>query len=131
MKITTPLIAGGIAGAILGDIIPTPGDAVSFHLFKKNRDAWAKGEITAKQYWLRENLAYYLPNAIWWGLVGVIVFNTGKDTESKLKILLGLVGGFAVVTLVMKHVYDDERLGLAELNAQAHELLKKEQDGKL
>jgi len=124
MKLTTPMLLGGLAGAVLGDIIPTPGDAVSFYLFKKNRDAWAKGELTSKQYWTRESLSYYLPNAIWWSVVALIAWNAGKNIETKLKLLTFIVGGGVVVSIIGKSIYDDEKQQLSEKNAKAHELLK-------
>lgn len=106
---TKILVAVGI-GLILSDIIPTPADALYFNLQRKNKEKLEKAEITPKQYWVRDALAYYGLNPLWWGAVLGVSLLAGKTYEQKRNILIGLVAGGLVVGVLYKNVKKDEEM---------------------
>jgi uncharacterized membrane protein YkvI len=108
-KDTRILIAVGI-GLILSDIIPTPADAVYFNLQRANKEKLEKGEITPKQYWTRDALAYYGLNPLWWTAVLGVSLLAGKTYEQKRNILLTLVAGGLVVGVISRNIKKDEEL---------------------
>jgi uncharacterized membrane protein YkvI len=104
---TKLLIAVGV-GLILSDIIPTPADAVYFNYQQKNKVKLEKGEITPKQYWIRDAVAYYGLNPLWWtGVLGASLL-IGKDFKQKRNLLIGLVAGGAVLTILHRNIKRDE-----------------------
>jgi hypothetical protein len=123
------LLFATFAGLILSDIIPGPGDALYFHFNKKWRDQWSKGELTSKQYWSREALAYYLFNSGWWTIVAIATLSTPGKFENKLKTLIALIGGGFVVGVLINNIKNDEVNKLSEIN-QEKEKLYQEKNGK-
>lgn len=103
------LIAVGV-GLILSDIIPTPADAVYFRLEQKNKAKLQSGEITPKQYWTRDALAYYGLNPIWWGAVLGVSLLTGKTFEQRRNILISLVAGGVVIGVLNQNIKRDVEL---------------------
>lgn len=101
------LVYAGALGLVVADIIPTPADAVYFHLNRYLRDLWKQGTITPQSYWFWETASYYSLNPIWWGLVFLILLSTGKTAQDKLKILLALIGSGAVVGVLYQNVKRD------------------------
>jgi hypothetical protein len=115
------VISAAIIGAVLADIIPTPADAIFFHYERKIKNQYKSGEITPKQYWNRKALAYYSLNPIWWALVGVTTLSLAETNEGKLKILLALLGGGAVLGVIHKNIKKDtEELNMAGKNSQTN-----------
>jgi uncharacterized membrane protein YkvI len=106
---TSLLIAVGV-GLILSDIIPTPADALYFNIEQKNKAKLQSGEITPKQYWLRDAVAYYGLNPLWWTLVLGATLYGGKTYEQKRNILIGLVAGGLVLSVLHKNIKKDEKL---------------------
>lgn len=104
---TQILLAVGV-GLILSDVIPTPADSLYFYQQRINKQKLERGEITSKQYWLRDILGYYGYNPLWWGIVLGASFTLGKDYTQKRNILIGLLAGGAVVGVVMKNIQKDE-----------------------
>ena len=101
VKFHHTVLVAGIA-AIVADILPTPADALYFDIQRKLKKKQDAGEITAKQYWLREGLAYYTLNPLWWGIIMGITLGMKGDVKHKLMIGLGVLGIGAVVgTLAM------------------------------
>ncbi|MDD4970807.1 MAG: hypothetical protein PHT07_15375 [Paludibacter sp.] len=123
------LLLATFAGLILSDLIPGPGDAIYFHYNKKWRDQWAKGELTSRQYWTRETLAYYFFNSGWWTLVAIATLSTPGKLENKLKTLLALTGAGFVAGVLIKNIKSDEAEKLAEKNL-AKEKLYTQTNGK-
>lgn len=121
----TGLLLAAIGGAVLGDLTPTPGDALAFHLQRKLRDKWTKGEITSKQYWGKEALYYYTLNSSWWLLVGVATYYTPGNTRNKIRTLLALTGAGIVFSVLYKNIKKDEMEQLPEQNALKEKLLSK------
>jgi hypothetical protein len=105
-KIRT-LYAVGL-GLLLSDIIPTPADAIVFWRQGVNKQKLEKGEITPKQYWVRETENYYLLNPIWWGGVLIASHYFGKTYEQKRNIFIGVIAAGAVVAVVAKNIKKDE-----------------------
>ncbi len=105
---TKLLLAVGV-GLILSDIIPTPADGLYFKLQQTNKEKLSKGEITPKQYWTRDALAYYGLNPLWWGLVLGTSLYLGKDFKQKKNIMIGLVAGGVVLGVLYKNVKKDEK----------------------
>jgi len=111
------LLIAAVGGAVLGDIIPTPGDALAFYMQRRLRDKWTKGEISAKKFWGHEALYYYTFNSVWWILVGVATFYTPGDARKKLRTLLALTGAGVVFSVLYKNISQDETENLVEKNA--------------
>ena len=95
-------------GLLLSDIIPTPADAVVFWRQRVNKQRLEKGEITPKEYWVKETANYYLLNPIWWGGVLLATHYFGKDYKQKRNILVGLIAAGAVVGVIVKNIKKDE-----------------------
>lgn len=110
----TAAIYAGAIGLIVSDVIPTPADALYFWLERKLRDQWKQGKITPSQYWTREAIIYYGLNPLWWLLVLVLIVRAKGDASHKLKILLAIIGGGAVIGVIFKNV----QLDTAELAAE-------------
>jgi uncharacterized membrane protein YkvI len=106
---TKILYAVGI-GLILSDIIPTPADAVYFRLEQKNKAKLQSGEITPKQYWTRDAVAYYALNPLWWSAVLGISLLAGKTFEQKRNILISLVAGGVVIGVLNANIKKDIEL---------------------
>jgi hypothetical protein len=121
--LNTNVLYGAIAGAILGDIIPTPGDALAFLMQRKLRDEWTKGNLSAKEYWAKQALYYYTFNAAWWGLVLLVVSQIKGDAKDKLKVALGMAGAGIVLGVILKNIRKDEKENLAVRNGVANSLL--------
>lgn len=102
------IVYAGAIGLLLSDVIPTPADGVYFWLMKKERDKYIKKQITAKQYWTREAIAYYGLNPIWWGLVLGALYYTKGDYTNKLKVGLGIISAGAVAGVLYQNIKEDE-----------------------
>ena len=105
---TKLLLAVGV-GLIISDIIPTPADGLYFKWQQSNKEKLNKGEITPKQYWTRDALAYYGLNPIWWSLVLGASLYMGKSYEQKKNIMLSLIAGGVVLGVLLKNVKKDEK----------------------
>ena len=123
LKGTTGLLMAAVGGAALGNILPTPADALVFHLRRKLRDKWTDGEITSKNYWGSEAAYYYLFNSSWWALVGLATFYTPGNVKDKLRTLLLLTGAGVVFSILYTNIKKDEKELLAEQNAYKTKLL--------
>ena len=104
----TAVLYGALIGGIAGNLIPTAGDALYFYLSKKNRDAFAKGEMSATEYWSKEAIGYYTFNAISWALVLLIVANIKGDFKKKLNVALMLTGAGIVGGVIIKNIKEDK-----------------------
>lgn len=116
-KIKT-LYAVGL-GLLLSDIIPTPADAVVFWRQRVNKQKLEVGELTPKEYWVKETANYYLLNPLWWGGVLLATHYLGKDYKEKKNVLIGLVAAGAVIGVIAKNIKKDEEF------YKAHNLSKK------
>lgn len=96
------LIAG--VSAILADVLPTPADYAYFKIEKSLRDKFKNSEITAKQYWTREMLAYYTLNPIWCALLMGITLSVKGDLKTKIAVGAGLVSIGAIVGLMSSDI---------------------------
>lgn len=94
------ILYAALAGLVLSDIIPTPADALYFYLERNLRDKWKNNTITAKQYWTRQTLYYYILNPLWWILVVLITVNVKGDVEKKLKVAGILIGAGAAFGMI-------------------------------
>lgn len=102
------VIYAGALGLLLSDIIPTPADGVHFYLMRKLEEKYRKGEITPRQYWLRQAASYYGLNPLWWSIVlGAMVYTKG-DYTNKLKVGIGLISAGAVVGVIYNNIKKDE-----------------------
>jgi hypothetical protein len=99
-------IAFGV-GLIISDVIPTPADGLYFYLQQKNKQLLQTNKITPKQYWVRDALAYYGLNPLWWGGVIGTSLLIGKNYTQKRNILIGLVAGGLVVGVLNKNIQKD------------------------
>ena len=95
-------------GLILSDIIPTPADALYFYEQRVNKQKLEKGEITPRQYWLKDVIGYYGYNPLWWATVLGVAYSLGKTYEQKRNILIGMIASGAVVGVIYKNIKKDE-----------------------
>jgi hypothetical protein len=107
-------------GMALGNLIPTPSDALYMLYQTKLRDKWKRGLITPEQYWKRNAIGYYFIPFTWWVLLGAIVVNIKGTSEKKAKIALALIGSSAVVGLILKQIQKDNQ----EINTEDEAKLK-------
>lgn len=98
----------GLTVALIADMIPHPMDAVYFNLQKKNRDKFISGEITPKQYWRRNVIAYYGCDAIWWAFLLGVAVTVGGKTKDKLTIVGSILGAGAVIGIIHQNIRKDE-----------------------
>lgn len=98
----------GLAVAVVADIIPHPMDAVYFNLQKKNRDKFISGEITPKQYWRRNVIAYYGCDAIWWSFLLLVALSVGGKAKDKLVVVGSILGAGAVIGIIHHNIRKDE-----------------------
>jgi hypothetical protein len=104
------ILYAGAIGLLLSDVIPTPADGLYFRLQQKNKAKLQTGEITPKEYWVRDAVFYYGLNPLWWGLVlGAMVYSKGDYTK-KAKIGLGIIAGGMVLGVLHKNIKKDEEL---------------------
>lgn len=98
----------GLTVALIADMIPHPMDAVYFNLQKKNRDKFISGEITPKQYWRRNVIAYYGCDAIWWAFLLGVAVTVGGKTKDKLTVVGSILGAGAVIGIIHQNIRKDE-----------------------
>jgi len=96
-------------GMALGNLIPSPSDAIYMMYQTKLRDKWKRGLITPAQYWKKNALGYYMIPCTWWILLGLIVINVKGTSQKKAKIALALIGSSAVVGLVLRQISKDKK----------------------
>ncbi len=105
---TKLLYIAGIS-MILGDLIPTPADGLVFYTQRRLKEKLDKGEITPKEYWIRNSLAYYLYNPIWWALVLTATYAMKGDYKQKRNLMIGLIASGAVLGVIYKNIKVDEK----------------------
>jgi hypothetical protein len=96
------LIAG--LAAIAGNLIPTPADAAYFNFQRNLKEKQAANQISPKQFWIRNCVAYYTFPPIWWGLVLVATLNIKGDIKNKIGWGLGIVGAGAVIGAIYLNI---------------------------
>lgn len=94
-------------GLLISDLAPTPADPIYFSQQRKNKEKLERGELTPKQYWRKDAVNYYLFNAIWWSLVLLAVYFTGKDYTQKRNIFIALLAGGAVIAVINRNIKKD------------------------
>lgn len=99
-------VATGL-GLILSDIIATPADALYFNLTEKWKNQLEDEQITPKQYWTKNALAYYGLNPIWWTIVVGSSIYIGKSAEQKFAIFIALLSGGALIGVLGKNIKQD------------------------
>lgn len=85
---------------IAADILPTPGDSLTFIWQRNLRDKWKAGDITAAEFWRQNVAAYYIPNILWWILVFFIVINIPGSAHKKFYVAIGIIGAGALIGVV-------------------------------
>lgn len=101
------IVYAGALGLLLSDIIPTPADSLYFSIMQKQKHKLENKEITPKQYWTREAMAYYGLNPLWWSLVLGALYITKGDYTQKAKIGFGIIGAGAVLGVLNKNIKKD------------------------
>jgi hypothetical protein len=102
------VLYAGALGLLLSDVIPTPADALYFHLQEKNKHNLNNKSITPKQYWTREAVYYYGLNPIWWGLVLGSMYLTKGTFNQKAKVGIGFLATGVVIAVLNKNIKKDE-----------------------
>ena len=92
----TGAIYAMISGMVLGNVLPSPSDALFFYKQKQLRDKWKKGELTAEKYWKLNTTYYYLFPMLYWLAVGAVIVSVKGDATQKIKLTALLVGGGVV-----------------------------------
>lgn len=101
------LITVALIAAAIGDLVPTPADALYFSLEKKIRDQWKNGTINTRQYWTKQALYYYTLNPLYWLSILGLVYLTKGNFNQKVKLALGIVGTGAVAAVIYKNIQKD------------------------
>lgn len=112
-----------LIGMALGNIIPSISDGYYFFLQKKLRDQWKNGEITAKEYWTKNSLYYYLVPCSYWIALSIIIINVKGDATKKLKMSAAAIGAGAVLAIILKMVQTDKKQ-LEKEDAERANLIK-------
>lgn len=108
---------------ILGDLLPTPADAFVFYRQRKLKEKLEKGEITPRQYWIKNSVGYYTYNPLWWAFVLGTTYAVGGDYKRKRNFMLGLVASGAVFGVIYKNIKSDEK-SLAEMKQERERIIK-------
>ena len=98
-----------LIGMAMGNLLPSPSDAIFFKVEKNLRDKWKRGELTAKQFWIKNTTAYYFIPFTYWALLAVIVVNIKGDYHKKLKYAGALVGAGVALGVILKMMQTDEK----------------------
>lgn len=106
----TGVLYASILGAVLGDIIPTPADAVYFLYERKLRIKLIDKTITPAQYWERTAFAYYILNPIWWLLVFLVTIAIKGDAKKKMSVMFAMIGAGAVIGVLARNIKKDNEL---------------------
>lgn len=109
------LLYAAALGLLVSDIIPTPADAIYFRLQQKNKRKLEKGEISPKQYWTRDAIAYYGLNPLWWSLVLAATYYTNGGVTDKAKVAIGVIAAGAVIGVLQRNIIEDELLKQGKL----------------
>ena len=117
-----------LATATVADLLPHPMDAVYFNLQRNNRDKFINGDITPKQYWRRNVLAYYGCDFAWWGFLFLVAILTKGTAKDKFLIVGSLIGAGAVIGIIHRNIVKDieqqeSKLELIKNNPQIMELV--------
>ena len=100
----TTIINTALIAAALANVLPTAADGVYFWRQAKDKEALDKGEITPKQYWIRDVLGYYGYTAAYYTIILLSVQAIGGTYKTKSRILLALLGGGVVVGVVSRNI---------------------------
>lgn len=98
-----------LLSAAVGNLLPSPADAWIFYRQREDKEKWATGEITSKQYWGRQMLWYYASAPVWYGALFAGVYFFGKTTKQKLMIATGVIGGGAIIGVVANNIKKDDK----------------------
>lgn len=97
----------GLAGAIAGELLPTPSDPIDFWLERKWRVQLENGEITPKKYWNLIALKYYGLDTIWWSAVLLTAILVKGDVRRKAMVVGGVVGAGIAIGVIGKNIQKD------------------------
>ena len=109
------IILVALLAAAVGDILPTPADAVYFNRQQRLNEKFDKGEITAKQKWMWDVFYYYALNPLYWLLLAFIVYAIKGDYHFKVKILLVLLAAGLVIGVISRNVKRDTNRSIENL----------------
>lgn len=98
----------GLSAAVIVDALPTPMDALFFKSQMKIKEQYEKGEITPKQYWVKDAAQYFGYDTIWWLFVLGITVSVKTTTRNKFLLAAGLIGTGAVIGVIHKNIIKDE-----------------------
>lgn len=100
-------LAGGVAGAALGNILPDPSDGVYFAGERYLTTEYKAGRLSEAWLWGGTAFLYYVPCFLWWSAVAYITIKQ-PGIRPKLVALGTLIGGGAVVGLVLTYILQDQ-----------------------
>ncbi len=114
------IIMTAIFAAAIANSLPTPADSLYF----KNQQAWKakleSGQMTVKQYWVKDILGYYTYTTLWYIGIGVVLIAAGNgDFNRTAKMALLLAAGGLVVGVEQKNITKDEQLQELEKQQKA------------
>lgn len=98
-----------LLSAGVGNLLPSPADAIIFWRQQVNTEKWVKGEITSDQKWARELFFYYASAPIWYGALFAGVYFFGNTTKQKLMIATAVIGGGAIIGVVANNIKKDDK----------------------
>lgn len=99
----------GLIGTVIGEIAPTPSDALDFFWERKWRVQLENGEIDAKTYWRRMTMKYYFLDASYWTLILMTAILVKGDIKKKATIVGGVVGAGMAIGVIGKNIQKDTK----------------------
>jgi hypothetical protein len=128
---SSKLLYATLLGSIAATLTPNPSDIIWWKYHKLNRDKWAKGEITSKEYWKQQAILQYIASSAYWITLLGIAYLVPGEYKKKLAVVLGVATIGTIGTIIYKHNKTDESENLAELNAIKQKLYESANDDDL
>jgi hypothetical protein len=99
----------GLIGAWIGEIAPSPTDALDFYWERKWRMQLEAGEIDSKTYWRRISAKYYLLDSTYWLLILGIAIAIKGDIRKKATVVGGILGAGMAIGMIGKNIQKDTK----------------------
>ena len=117
------IIFTALLAAIVANVMPVPTDYLYFRAQQSDKQKLEDGVITAKQYWTRDILGYYLYTASWYAVLFTILYAANGTYKNNARILLALLSAGLVVSIYNKNSTKDQEL--QDLHDQQQQALLK------
>lgn len=117
------IIFTALLAAIVANVLPTPADVLFFNAQSSDKTKLENGQITPKQYWMRDMLGYYGYTASWYLALFIILQAAGGSYKNNARILIAVLSAGLIVGVFNKNVKKDNEL--EDLKKQQQDALAK------